>query len=239
MQLFYAPDIAINGVLPEEESGHCIRVLRKKAGDIIDIIDGKGSFYKARIEAPHPKRCEVVIVEQITAPRLWNTTIHIAIAPTKHIDRIEWFCEKAVEIGIDAITCLLCRYSERKEIKPARMEKVIVSAAKQSLKATVPLFEGMVDFKSFVSRPFTGKKYIAHCYEGEKQSLLQCYPQGEEVLVLIGPEGDFSEEEVALAMAHGFEAVSLGESRLRTETAALVACHTIHLLNALPAAGSD
>ena len=139
--------------------------------------------------------------------------------------------EKAAEIGVDAISCLNCRFSERREIKPARLEKILVSAMKQSQKATLPRLEGMVDFKAFVSRPFEGRKFIAHCEEGEKPLLRQLYHPGERALILIGPEGDFSPEEIAFAKDNGFEAISLGESRLRTETAALVACHTLHVLN--------
>ena len=144
---------------------------------------------------------------------------------------MEWFAEKATEIGIDAITCLNCRFSESREIKPARLEKILVSAMKQSQKATLPQLEGMTDFKSFVSQPFDGRKFIAHCEDGDKTLLKQTYRPGENALVLIGPEGDFSPEEIELALQQGFEPISLGESRLRTETAALVACHTIHVLN--------
>jgi len=147
------------------------------------------------------------------------------------MDRIEWFVEKATEIGIDSITCLNCRFSERKEIKPARLEKILVSAMKQSQKATLPILTGMTDFKTFVNQPFYGRKFIAHCEDGDKQLLKQIYKPGENALILIGPEGDFSPEEIALALQNGFEPISLGESRLRTETAALVACHTIHVLN--------
>ena len=144
---------------------------------------------------------------------------------------MEWFAEKASELGINAITCLNCRFSERKEIKPARLEKILVSAMKQSQKATLPELNGMTDFRTFVSLPFAGRKFIAHCEEGVKPLLKQTYHPGENALVLIGPEGDFSPEEIALALKCGFEPISLGESRLRTETAALVACHTIHVLN--------
>ena len=230
MQIFYTPDIAINPELPEEEAGHCIRVLRLAECDEILLTDGKGSFFKAAISRAHPKHCEVKILEQWKQPALWNFNLHI-VAPTKNMDRIEWFAEKATEIGIDAITCLNCRFSERKEIKVARLEKILVSAMKQSQKATLPELNGMTDFRTFVSRPFDGRKFIAHCEEGVKPLLKQTYHPGENVLVLIGPEGDFSPEEISFALQQGFEPVSLGESRLRTETAALVACHTIHVLN--------
>ena len=231
MQIFYTPDIAVNPELPEEEAGHCIRVLRLTEGDEILLTDGKGTFYKAAISRAHHKHCEVFILESWQQPALWNFHLHIAVAPTKNMDRMEWFAEKATEIGIDAITCLNCRFSERREIKPARLEKILVSAMKQSQKATLPQLEGMTDFKSFVSQPFDGRKFIAHCENGDKTLLKQTYRPGENVLVLIGPEGDFSPEEIELALKKGFEPISLGESRLRTETAALVACHTIHVLN--------
>lgn len=231
MQIFYTPDIAVNPELPEEEAGHCVRVLRLSEGDEIILTDGKGSFYKAAISRAHPKHCEVAIQESWKQPALWNFNLHIAVAPTKNMDRMEWFAEKATEIGINAITCLNCRFSERREIKPARLEKILVSAMKQSQKATLPTLEGMTDFKKFVSAPFEGRKFIAHCEEGEKPLLKQIYQPGENVLILIGPEGDFSPEEIKLARENGFEPISLGESRLRTETAALVACHTIHVLN--------
>lgn len=231
MQIFYTPDIAVNSELPEEEAGHCIRVLRLTEGDEILLTDGKGSFYKAAISRAHPKHCEVSILESWRQPALWNGRIHVAVAPTKNMDRMEWFAEKATEIGIDAITCLHCRFSERKEVKTSRLEKILISAMKQSQKAILPQLEGMTDFKTFVGRPFKGRKFIAHCEDGKKTLLKRAYHPGEDVLVLIGPEGDFSPEEIHLALENGFEPISLGESRLRTETAALVACHTIHVLN--------
>lgn len=231
MQIFYTPDIATNFEMPEEEAGHCIRVLRLTEGDEILLTDGQGSFYKAAISRAHPKHCEVNILETWKQPALWNFNLHIAVAPTKNMDRMEWFAEKATEIGIDRITCLNCRFSERKEIKPARLEKILISAMKQSQKAIVPKLDGMTDFKSFISAPFDGRKFIAHCEEGEKPLLKKTYRAGENALILIGPEGDFSPEEIELARKNGFEPISLGESRLRTETAALVACHTIHILN--------
>ena len=231
MQIFYTPDIALRAELPEEEAGHCIRVLRLTEGDEILLTDGKGMFYKAAISRAHPKHCEVDILESWQQPALWNFQLHIAVAPTKNMDRMEWFAEKATEIGLDAITCLNCRFSERKEVKPARLEKILVSAMKQSQKATLPALTGMTDFRTFVTQPFDGRKFIAHCEEGDKKLLKQLYQPGENVLVLIGPEGDFSPEEIELALKNGFLPISLGESRLRTETAALVACHTIHVLN--------
>jgi 16S rRNA (uracil1498-N3)-methyltransferase len=233
MLLFYAPDLLTLPELPEQESGHCVRVLRKQAGDEIDITDGKGHFFRAQIRDAHPKKCLVEIVEQIAAPQRWKNHIEIAVAPTKNLDRIEWFAEKATEIGIDKITFLKTRYSERKELKTDRIQKILVSAMKQSEKAVLPVLQEMTDFKTFVKQDFAGQKFIAHCYAGEKPLLSRAVHAGENVLILIGPEGDFSEDEVALALQHGFQAISLGESRLRTETAALTACQTIHIVNQL------
>lgn len=231
MHLFYTPEISTKLELPEDEARHCIRVLRLAEGAEIDLTDGKGNFYKAVIEQATPKHCLVSIKEKIQQTPLWPFQLHIAIAPTKNMDRLEWFAEKATEIGIDAITLLNCRYSERREVKKERLEKILVSAMKQSLKAQLPELTGMTDFSTFIRRPFKGRKFIAHCEKGEKPLLKQiCHPE-DHVLILIGPEGDFSTEEIAEAKAAGFEAISLGKSRLRTETAALVACQTIHVIN--------
>jgi 16S rRNA (uracil1498-N3)-methyltransferase len=231
MQLFYTPDIRLHPELPEEEARHALRVLRLGEGAEVTLTDGKGSFYKAVIREANPKHCEVRIIERFEQPPLWDFHLHIAIAPTKHMDRTEWFCEKAAEIGIDAITFIDCRFSERREIKLPRLEKVLAGAIKQSGKATLPKLTGMTAFRTLIERPFDGQTFIAHCAAGEKPLLQHsCRPRGN-VLILIGPEGDFSPEEVAEAGARGFEAVSLGKSRLRTETAALAACHTVHIVN--------
>ena len=230
--LFYAPHITTNPVLPEDESGHAIRVLRLQEGEEIRITDGKGFFYQAIITNAHPKHCEVTIITT-QQPPLRSFQIHIAIAPPKNFDRMEWFVEKATEIGIDAITCLNCRFSERREIKTARLEKILISAIKQSQKAQLPQLTGMTSFQDFINQSFNGSKYIAHCEEGKKTLLNQIYHPGENALILIGPEGDFSPEEISLAIKQDFQSITLGKSRLRTETAALVACHTIHLLNQL------
>ena len=232
MQIFYAPDIATVQELPENESQHCVRVLRMSEGDEIGIIDGQGTRYRAEIVLAHPKRCGVRLLEKIAAPNPWIAQVHVAIAPTKNLDRIEWFAEKTTEIGIDAIVLLRCRFSERKELKTERLNKILVSAMKQSLKAVLPQLSEMTSFTDFVSRPFDGQKFIAHCYkDGERRELSELYCPGENALILIGPEGDFSPEEVELAIANGFRPVMLGPSRLRTETAGVVACHTIQLLN--------
>ncbi|MDR1335900.1 MAG: 16S rRNA (uracil(1498)-N(3))-methyltransferase [Tannerella sp.] len=229
MPVFYAPDIRRFAELPEEEAKHCLRVLRMTAGDGILLTDGKGFFYKARLLHENVKHCPVEIVEAIPAPNLWKNRIHIAMAPTKNMDRVEWFVEKATEIGIDELSFLQCRFSERKVLKTERLEKILVSAMKQSQKAVLPVLNEMQPFHSFIRRAFEGRKFIAHCYPGEKESLKNACHPGADALVLIGPEGDFSEEEVASAEQSGFIPVSLSDSRLRTETAALVACHTLHL----------
>jgi len=231
MLLFYAPDIAGHPQLPEPEAQHCLKVLRMHAGDIVYLTDGKGNFYKAGIAEAHPKHCRLDILEIIPQQPSWKGQIVIAIAPTKNIERTEWFAEKATEIGIDRIAFLNCRFSERKEIKPERVNKILVSAMKQSLKARLPELQAMTDFKKFIMQAFEGQKFIAHCYPGEKGLLSKVYRPNENVLVLIGPEGDFSEEEIELAIKQGFVPVSLGESRLRTETAALAACQIIHIVS--------
>ena len=234
MHVFYTPHIATTQELSGEESQHCTRVLRLNSGDKIKLTDGKGYFYLATISAANNKRCLFTIDETIYQEPLWTGSLHIAMAPTKNMDRNEWFAEKATEIGLNQLSFLNCRYSERKVIKTERIEKIIVSAVKQSLKARVPLIDEMIDFKSFIKKEFDGQKFIAHCYEDSEKSFLNnIMEKGENVLILIGPEGDFSEEEVKLAKENGFKSISLGNSRLRTETAALVACHTFNLTNTL------
>lgn len=231
MHLFYTPDIATTLELPQDEAAHAIRVLRLAEGSEVMLTDGKGSFYRAEIDMISGKRCYVRIVETITPDPLWRGHLHLAMAPTKNMDRIEWFAEKATEIGFDELTFLDCRFSERRVVKTERVEKILVSAMKQSLKPTLPLLNGMTPFDKFVSQPFEGQKFIAHCYEGEKEALLQALQPGENALVLIGPEGDFSPEEVQKAMTYGFRPITLGRSRLRTETAALVAVHMMNIVN--------
>ncbi|MFR9165348.1 MAG: 16S rRNA (uracil(1498)-N(3))-methyltransferase [Dysgonomonas sp.] len=229
--IFYAPEILSSNILPQEEAQHCIKVLRNKEGDEILITDGRGHFFDSIIVQANPKQCLIEIKEKKDASKEWNFYLQIALAPTKNTDRTEWFAEKATEIGIDHISLLKCRYSERKELKLSRIEKILVSAMKQSQKAVLPQLDEMQSFPDFIKQPFDGRKYIAHCYDGEKPLLKEIYNKAENALILIGPEGDFSEEEVSLAIKNGFKPISLGNSRLRTETAALAACHTIHVLN--------
>ena len=231
MHVFYTPDIATHVEMPEEEVGHCLRVLRLTTGDEVTLTDGKGNFYKAVISAATNKRCQLKVVETLPQEKGWTGWLHVAMAPTKNMDRTEWFAEKATEIGFDELTFLNCRYSERKVIKTERIDKILVSAIKQSLKANKPVLNEMTDFNKFISQDFKGQKFICHCYEGEKKLLKEVIVPGEDALILIGPEGDFSEEEVAKAIEAGFQPVSLGKSRLRTETAAFVAAHTLNLFN--------
>ncbi|MGB0882703.1 MAG: 16S rRNA (uracil(1498)-N(3))-methyltransferase [Vicingaceae bacterium] len=232
MNIFYTPEIEneTTFTLSESESKHAIRVLRLKIGDNLTLVNGKGSFFSATIISDNPKKCEVEINETIKE----NTNkpeLHIAIAPTKNNDRTEWFIEKCTEIGINQFSPILCKHSERKKIKEERFIKTAVSAMKQSLKATLPIVSEFTPFKNFISQPFDGNKYIAHCYSENQQHFKELYKKGENCLVLIGPEGDFSPEEVQLALKNGFEPITFGASRLRTETAGVVACTTFNLLN--------
>ena len=231
MALFYVPDISERWELSEEEAAHALRVLRLTVGAELEITDGKGNLYRTAIASIAGKHCYVEPCAPLEKPKNWRGNVHIAIAPTKNMDRIEWFAEKATEIGLDAITFLNCRFSERKVIKPERVERIVVSAMKQSLKYSKPVVSEMVDFKKFIAAERPGAKFIAHCYDEDKRLLKDCLVPGEDATVLIGPEGDFSKEEVESAMKAGFIPVSLGNSRLRTETAGLVACHTFILKN--------
>lgn len=230
MELYYCPDIAQQAVLSEEESTHCVRVLRHTTGDILTLTDGRGMLYQARITNPHPKHCELEILSSEQQTKHHPGHIHVAIAPTKNIDRIEWMIEKCTEIGADAFTPLLCRFSERKTIRQDRLEKIILSAAKQSLTAYLPTLAPLTPIEEFIRSSTADYKYIAHCYLNSERRLLlnelQSIRNRENAsfAILIGPEGDFSEQEVQLAIEHGFIPVSLGDARLRTETAGLVSC---------------
>lgn len=230
MAIFYTPEISSNPCLSEEESVHCVRVLRLGEGAEIDLIDGRGNFYKAKITQAHPKHCMVEVLETIK-DKTPAFMAHIAVAPTKNFDRIEWFVEKATEVGIGGFHFIGSQHSERKNLKLERIDKIVVSALKQSMKALKPEIGDLTDFKKFVTKPFEGQKYICHCNPGEKPLLHHVCKPGTPVLVLIGPEGDFSPEEVELALKNGFKAVSLGDTRLRTETAAFVAAHVVCLKN--------
>jgi 16S rRNA (uracil1498-N3)-methyltransferase len=206
-------------------------VLRLDKGDQVNLIDGKGGLYTATISDAHPKRTILHINSVITEYGKRNHYLHIAVAPTKNLDRLEWFLEKATEIGIDEISLIITQRSERKEAKADRLNKIITSAIKQSLKAYHPILNEAVSYHKFLSQPFAGQKFVAHCADGEKAEMKdQLQPNGN-YLVMIGPEGDFTEKEVADALQNGFKAITLGESRLRTETAALEACFEINFLN--------
>ena len=232
MHLFYTPDLSGTAyTLNEEESKHCSKVLRLQVGDEVYLIDGKGGFYRAQIASSHPKHSELQIIESKTEYGKRNHYLHIAVAPTKNIDRLEWFLEKATEIGIDEITPIVSERSERKEVKLERLNKVITSAVKQSLKAYHPTLNDLTKLNSFLSRNDSNQKFIAHCIEEEKVALKDSISLHGRYTILIGPEGDFSPKEVGLAKQAGFIPVSLGESRLRTETAALEACFEVNFLN--------
>ena len=237
MYLFYCPNIESQQTLSEEESGHCVRVLRYTRGDEILITDGRGTTYTARITNPHPRHCDFEIISREKQQPHHSFHLHIAIAPTKNIERMEWAIEKCVEIGVDEITPLLCRFSERKQLRTDRLEKIILSAAKQSLTPYLPVLHELTPYDEFIKEyivqntEYRPQKFIAHCYKEEKRLLKDEIERGRDVLVLIGPEGDFSEQEVRQALDLGFIPVSLGNSRLRTETATVVACHTAVLVN--------
>lgn len=231
MELFYTQDIEMRHALSEEESMHCIKVLRHDRGDEIYITDGSGNIYTARITNPHPKHCELEILTKQQQEKNHHFHLHIAIAPTKNIERLEWMIEKCTEIGIDQITPLLCRFSERKQIREDRLEKIILSACKQSLNTYFPKLNPLTSFSDFINAQREETRYIAHCYKDERYELATVIQPVKSCVIMIGPEGDFSEQEVRQAIDKGFKPVSLGNSRLRTETAGVVACHTAILIN--------
>jgi 16S rRNA (uracil1498-N3)-methyltransferase len=230
MHLFYTGE-ALNETytLSEDESKHAIRVLRLTRGDIIALIDGLGGYYEAEISSDHPKRCEVNILRTIKNYNKRSGYLHLAVAPTKNIERFEWFLEKATEIGVDEITPLLTFHSERETIKLERLEKVLVSAIKQSMKAYLPKLNNPKTFDQVLKESLPEVKCIAHCYEGEKQPLHMLVNKTSSAIILVGPEGDFSKEEVEKAEQNKFKPVTLGTARLRTETAGVVACTIANL----------
>jgi 16S rRNA (uracil1498-N3)-methyltransferase len=233
MQLFYNSDIKQGNTsffFDKEESKHIIKVLRKKEGDKVFITNGLGFLFESEIILASEKKCEVTITkETFQQPDSFYT--HIAVAPTKMNDRMEWFLEKATEIGIHEITPIICDHSERKVYKIDRAEKIIQAAMKQSLHLYLPKINEPVLFSQFVKSNSEGHRFIAHCEETDKKSFQKAITKNEKVILLIGPEGDFSTKEINLAIANHFIPVTLGNTRLRTETAALVACHTLALLN--------
>jgi len=238
VHLFFTPDIQAEQKqyqLSEEESKHAVRVLRMNVGDKVQLIDGRGGWYEAEISDAHPKRTQLAILSYTADFQKPTYHLHIAVAPTKNIDRIEWFLEKATEIGIQEITPIISEHSERKEVKIDRLNKVVISAMKQSLKAYMPQINEAVSMDAFVQKVSNEEgllKAIAHCEEDQdKKYLNKEFEIGSKYLILIGPEGDFSSREIETALSAGFIPVSLGEARLRTETAALYACTEIALLN--------
>lgn len=230
MNIFYQPLIS-NGVLElsDEESRHCIKVLRKRKGNTIHLTDGSGKFYNAIITSEDPKRCTFEITQTIPALAREHA-IHVAISPTKSPDRIEWFVEKAVELGVDVISLMECRNTERSFMKTDRLQKVAISAMKQSVKATLPLIQGILKFDAVIAVE-AQQKFIAHVDASNPLHLQDCVKPNQSYIILIGPEGDFDAEELQKASQKGFVKVSLGKSRLRTETAGLAACHILNLAN--------
>lgn len=231
---FYVPDAASSSELPQEEAVHAIRVLRLTEGDHIFLMDGMGTFFKAEVTMTTGKHCSYQIIDTMPQNRIWNAYIHLAMAPTKMMDRVEWMAEKATEIGIDEFSFLECKFSERRKIREDRIEKIVVAATKQSRKPWKPKVNPLCSFKDFVTQPREGIKFICHCYDEIERKdffdLVKTYSQEnnssispKNITVLVGPEGDFSIDEVRMALENGYQSVSLGKSRLRTETAALSA----------------
>ena len=231
MQLFYSPKIANQQLhLSAEESRHAIKVLRKGEGEILHLVDGKGGYYQVEITVANHKKCEFRIVDKVEQSNPIPYELHIAIAPTKNNDRIEWFIEKATEIGITEITPILCDHSERKVINQERLTKVLVSAMKQSGQAFLPKLNPLTKLGDLIKVQNMESKYIAHCEEQRQKKLNELYKKGSKSLVLIGPEGDFSTNEITLALDNNFKPITLGNNRLRTETAGVFVCSTINLL---------
>lgn len=234
---FYVPDAANQTELPQDEAVHALRVLRLKEGDEIFLQDGEGMFFRAVVSMTSSKHCFYEIVDAMPQPKLWGRRVHLAIAPTKNIDRMEWLAEKATEVGIDELSFLDCQFSERRQLRDDRIGKIVVAAMKQSRKAWLPKVNAMVPFRKFIEQSRSGRKFIAHCYEEiERKDFFEILlewkrssfvsvplemPSESDCTILIGPEGDFSVEEVRVAQKEGYESVSLGASRLRTETAGL------------------
>lgn len=234
MQLFYNPiltEATTQITFPKDESRHIAKVLRKKSGDKLQITNGQGWLFDAEITTADIKNCLARVVSKTHYPPSRDYKVHLAVAPTKMNDRYEWFLEKATEIGVDSIIPIICDHSERKVIKNDRFEKIIQAAMKQSLHYYMPTLEEAVSFKECIKIPFEGQRLIAHCEETDRISLKKILKPHTDVLVLIGPEGDFSPSEINSAKSMGFKPVSLGNTRLRTETAAIVACHSIAFVN--------
>jgi len=233
MQLFFNPDLSENTTqisFTKDESKHIVKVLRKSVGDELHITNGNGWLFTAKILSSDLKSCHAQVVSK-TFQNKKPYQLHLAVAPTKMNDRYEWFLEKATEIGIDSITPIICDHSERNTIKLERFERILQSAMKQSLQCYLPKLNDAVSFKDFINQEFIGDLFIAHCEETQKKSLKNELNPNKDVTILIGPEGDFSVKEIEMALQNKFIPVTLGETRLRTETAAIVACHSVALIN--------
>lgn len=235
VRFFYVPDAANCTELPEEEATHALRVLRLKAGDEMMLMDGKGNYYRAEVTLAHTHHCCYAIKDVLPQERQWKGSVHLAIAPTKMMDRTEWMVEKAVEIGVDELSFLDCQFSERRIVKLPRIEKIVISAVKQSRKAWMPQVNEIKSFDDFINTISSEHKYIAHCYDEIPRTYLfdelRLSSDTCDAVVMIGPEGDFSIDEVRRAMGKGFKSVHLGTSRLRTETAGLSAVMMMQLAN--------
>jgi len=234
VQLFYNPSITKDSEMftfDKTESRHIVRVLRKSEGDTLHITNGEGFLFTAEISIASDKKCQVTILDVSIEKKSWNYHLHIAIAPTKLNDRMEWFLEKATEIGIDEITPIICHHSERKVVKTERFKKIVLSGIKQSLKFHLPKINEAVTFKEFIKSKPRGDLFIAHCEEQDKKSFKNEIKPATDITILIGPEGDFSPNEIEIALLNKYTPVTLGKSRLRTETAALVSCHSVAFVN--------
>ncbi len=233
MQLFYNPDITESSnqfTFPKEESKHIVKVLRKNVSDTLYITNGKGWLFTAEITIPNINKCTVTVISKELQQQR-NYKLHLAVAPTKINDRYEWFLEKATEIGIDNITPIICDHSERKHIKTERFERILQSAMKQSLNCYLPKLNEAISFKEFINQDFKVDLFIAHCEKTDRKSLKSQLQPKKDITILIGPEGDFSVKEIEIALQNNFIPVTLGETRLRTETAAIVACHSVAFTN--------
>ena len=233
VRFFYVPDAATQAELPADEATHALRVLRLHEGDEMMLMDGVGNYYRAEVTLAHGHHCQYVIKETLPQEPQWKGHVHLAIAPTKMMDRMEWMMEKTVEVGVDEITFLNCQFSERSIVKMPRAEKIVIAATKQSHKAWLTTLNEMTDFDDFIQKPRMCRKYIAHCYEEIPRTYLfdelRQSSGNEDALVLVDPEGDFSIDEVRRAVANGYQSVHLGKSRLRTETAGLAAVMMMQL----------
>lgn len=233
MQLFYNPEITAgmdSFAFDREESRHIVKVLRRTNGDSVMVTNGMGSIFRTEIASAAEHKCTVRIVEERKQEKL-PYELHLAVAPTKMIDRFEWFLEKATELGATRITPMICDRAERRSLKTDRLHKIVQSAMKQSLRAWLPVLDEPMEFRDLISSEFKGAKLVAHCDQGDRLSLKQLVGPGQDVTILIGPEGDFTPKEIRLALESGFSPVTLGSNRLRTETAAIAACHAVTFIN--------